>query len=140
MIKFYTEYAAKWEKAAANTRILETELEAPAYENAILLPLRRRKDSPPSAVNGFHEGGVCTKEHTFVAGLDRTNPRSGVNWCCIQSYVPDTVTYRDETVIFGGVILELFGHTLVDSLARMWYFAIAPFQRCSSLFPHRIFC
>lgn len=34
--------------------------------------------------------------------------------------------YKDETVIFGGIIINLFGHTLVDSLARMWYFAKNP--------------
>ena len=126
MIKFYTEYAAKWEKALSSSGILEKELEVNEYENAILLPLRQRKDSPVAATDGYHEGGVCTEDHTFLAGLDRKWPRKESNFGCIRAYIPETTKYRDETVIFGGVIINLFGHTLVDSLGRMWYFAKNP--------------
>lgn len=126
MIKFYTEYAEKWEKALATSGILEKELEAPEYENAILLPLRKRKDSPAAAPNGYHEGGVCDKDYNFLAGLERKYPRAEANFGCIQSYTPKAVNYRDETVIFGGVLIDHFGHTLVDSLTRMWYFAKNP--------------
>lgn len=120
---FYTEYAPKWEKAVQAARVLDTELEAREYDNAILLPLRRRKESPASAYNGWHEGGVCSGEHTFLAGLARKYPVADVNWGCIKGYSPSKTVYRDETVVFGGVLIDHFGHNLVDCLSRMWYFA-----------------
>lgn len=126
MIKFYTEYTAKWEKAAAEAKILETELKAPEYENAILLPLRKRKDTPVNAANGWFEGGVCTPDYSFITGHDRMYPSTDINYACTKSYVPEEVQYRDETVIFGGVLYEHFGHMLVDALSRMWYFAKNP--------------
>ena len=126
MIKFYTGYEQRWEKALEEASLIETELKAPEYENAILLPLRKRKDSPPGATNDYHEGGVCTANYDFLAGMDRKYPRAEANFACIKSYVPDAVIYRNETVIFGGVILELFGHILVDCLPRMWYFIKNP--------------
>lgn len=123
---FYTEYAEKWEKAVENAQILDAELQAPEYENAILLPLRKRADSPSSSFDGWHEGGVCAADYTFIAGLDRKTPRKDANFACVKSYIPDSVKYRDETVIFGGVLIDHFGHNLVDCLSRMWYFAKNP--------------
>lgn len=126
MNSFYTQYADKWRKAEQNVTVLTQPLQAVEYENAVVLPLRRRADSAPNAVNGWHEGGVCTKDMEFVAGLDRKYPRADENWCCIRGYEPETVTERDETVIYGGVLINHFGHMLVDCLSRMWYFAKNP--------------
>ena len=126
MIKFYTEYAAKWEKAVGEAKILDTELKAPEYENAILLPLRKRKDSPTSAVNGWFEGGVCTSDYGFIAGHDRKYPSVDANYACTSAYVPNEVQYRDETVIFGGVLYNHFGNLMIESLSRMWYYAKNP--------------
>lgn len=33
---------------------------------------------------------------------------------------------RDETVIFGGCLIDHFGHALLDGTARMWYLTDAP--------------
>ena len=123
---FYTEYAPKWEKAAQEARVLDTELNVNIYEDAIVLPLRKRIEPKCNDFNGWHEGGVCARDYTFLAGLDRKYPRNDANWGCIKGYTPDKTLYRNETVIFGGILIDHFGHNLVDCLSRMWYFAKNP--------------
>lgn len=126
MMRFYTAYEEKWKTAVENAQILDTELQAPEYKNAILLPLRKRTDTPNSSFDGWHEGGVCSEDYSFLAGLDRKLPRKASNYSCVKSYIPESTTYRDETVVFGGVLIHHFGHNLVDNLSRMWYFARHP--------------
>lgn len=89
MINFYTQYKEKWEKALSEACVLQGELKAPAYDNAVLLPLRRKKDATVVTVNGIYEGGVCTEDYTFVTGLHRSYSRKEENWCCVDSYVPE---------------------------------------------------
>ena len=123
--RIFTSYNAKWGKQIQKERVLSGTLSVQTVERGILLPLRKRKDV--DTTDGCHEGGVCTEKYEYVAGIkrDRTNDR--VNYSCCRSYKPEKEpVWRDETVVFGGILYAHFGHMLIDGLSRMWWFAENP--------------
>lgn len=43
---------------------------------------------------------------------------------CVRSYTldkSDSINYIDESVIFGGILYNHFGHFITDSFARLWW-------------------
>ena len=58
---------------------------------------------------------------TFVAGLLRNKPPSAGAFGVKGAYEVKEVVKFDEEVIFGGVLVGLFGHFILESLGRMWY-------------------
>ncbi|WP_298068764.1 glycosyltransferase family 61 protein [uncultured Mailhella sp.] len=101
------------------------ELEAPTVtevDNGIVLPLRKYKD-----YGYVFAGGVCDKKFNFVAGghffyHDNSSPSA-----CSRSYIPsEPVHIRHETVVFGGILHNIFAITLSNDLSRLWYLADHP--------------
>ena len=124
-MKFYTQYADRWNEALEeDILVMEGSPSAAVYENAYLLPLVK---TDPNMANGRFSGGVVDSEKKFVAGILR-NRKQASNWDCKTSYDFEEADaeVRDETVIFGGVIINHFGHLLFDSLVRFWYFCEKP--------------
>ena len=67
---------------------------------------------------------MCSSEFEFIAGLRRTLPHTNENWTCLKSYkYSGAIKMRKETVVFGGILINHFGHTLVDCLSKMWWYA-----------------
>lgn len=87
-------------------------------KNAVALPIKKR-------ANGANEGGICNSNGNFVAGFYRNmivpeKKDNGHN--CLNSYkIDNTLIIRNETVIFGGMLFNHFGHFIRDSLVRLWY-------------------
>lgn len=96
------------------------------YENALILPLRQKPEF--NTPEGVYEGGVCSENFTFIGGRRRRFKAEHANWDCDSSYKveDDDIVSRNETVIFGGCIIDHFGHALLDGTARMWYLPDAP--------------
>ncbi len=116
----FTQFYSKWENEINKSEELNAPLCAPVYENAVLLPLRPRTDV--SVQNVCCEGGVCAQDGTFITGLTRALDSRNPDWSCKRGYeIPDQVNFRDETVMYGGVLIAHFGHTLLDSMSRMWW-------------------
>ena len=116
----FTQYQDRWINEIEKSRVLEDPLNAPEYDNAVLLPMRRRSDI--CVQNVCSEGGVCSSDGRFITGLTRALDYRNPDWSCKQGYqIPEQCIYRDETVMYGGVLIAHFGHTLLDSLARMWW-------------------
>ena len=122
--RLYSEFSDKWEIQLHRNEILEHDLKVTEITNGIVLPLRKRDDI--ETLDGCHEGGVCTEDYSFVAGIQRNRKNTTTNYSVCRSYQPETITKRDEEVIFGGVLFRHFGHSLVDGLGRMWYYAENP--------------
>lgn len=82
------------------------------YENALILPLRQKPEF--NTPEGVYEGGVCSENFTFIAGRRRRFKAEHANWDCDSSYKveDDDIVSRNETVIFGGCIIDHFGHAL----------------------------
>ena len=81
-------------------------------EEATILP--RRLESRESFANG--QGGVLDRDGAFVA-LSANPGRIGGAY----PFAPSE-DYRDETVVFCGYLYQHWGHFLVESTARLWYF------------------
>ena len=76
-------------------------------------------------------GGVCDESLNFIAGHQLFNPRgldhdSRHIW---NSYPvePEKITYVDETVLYGGSLIEHPGHLITECFAdRLWWLAENP--------------
>ena len=118
-MNFFTRYAPRWEQNYGNTTIIDGEPKVETFEDAYILPLKKLNDS---TADGLYCGGLLDRDRNFRSGLRRDRYKT-TNWDCQEGYeVPDEVEYADETVIFGGVVIDHFGHLLIESLVRFWYF------------------
>lgn len=94
------------------------------FENACLLPLEwlgteeAIRHMPPWLP---FRGGVCDSAGGFVAGHRRSffNPNSCFS--ALSAHPGGKPVYRDEDVVFGGVLHGHWGHLLVDSTSRLWF-------------------
>ncbi len=100
----------------------QKDLKVVEVEDGLILPLRktRRKEKKASDL----EGGVCDSKGNFIAGHSRSFDNKGYKYTCKIGYTPNvSICERNETVIFGGVLLCHYGHLLVEGLSRMWWYA-----------------
>ena len=127
MIQLYTEYADAWKAAHARVRITNEEPSVKTVSSGVILPLRCLECDNPFTIKRFYEGGVVTSQYEFVAGFERDRTDPYANYSVRKAYVPHEIPiYQDETVIFGGLIFNHFGHLLVDGLSRIWYALLHP--------------
>lgn len=79
---------------------------------------------PLTISNNLKSGGVCDSKFGFIAGfINDLNAKNDPNWLAyLNSYVPKSEPIkRNEVVIFGGILMDEFGHVLRDSYTRLWY-------------------
>lgn len=102
--------------------------------NGICLPLKYFEK--PQKFNHVFSGGCCDAAGNFVAGHSRHADNTSSNLSCIQAYPvsDDELVFRDETVIFGGMMIGHWGHLLTDSSARLWYPRRHPELHCKIVF------
>ena len=115
------------------------------YKSATALPMRRSYFSnrrlnvsevergiflPSKHIYGDVYGGVCDENFNFVSGHRLLNARVSHNGNdgrhIVSSYeVPrEDITCIDETVLYGGTLLEHPGHLIVECFAdRLWWLA-----------------
>ena len=116
---FYTRFADSWKKDEERISLLRYDPEVSTFDNAILLPLRRRKDLPCKAF----EGGVANDKCRFITGVQRSKKNYQLPFACNKGYSVSEKRYIDEDVVFGGVIFGHFGHVIIDSCTRLWHYA-----------------
>ena len=73
-------------------------------------------------------GGVCDENLNFISGHQAANPRDvimdGRHLSGSYEVPPEDITYIDETVLYGGTLLEHPGHLITECFAdRMWWIA-----------------
>ena len=103
-------------------------------DNGICLPLKY--SGKPGKFNHVFCGGCCDANGNFVAGHSRRENNTPTNLSCISAYpVPEAeLEFRDETVIFGGMLIGHWGHLITDSSARLWYPVRHPELKCKIVF------
>ena len=91
------------------------------FNDTYILPPRRIPD--PSMPDMMLAGGVCDKNFKFIAGLTRDDNNKRLNFSITESYrLKDTEPVEHiESCIYGGFLIGLFGHCLVESLSRLWF-------------------
>ena len=120
---FYAHNSSEWQKRLDAMSIL-SEPAVRRETNAYILPLRKRSDV--TTTQGSFEGGVCDKNFRFITGHQRDKKSQSLNYACLRGYRVQNCAYRDETVVYGGVLFGHFGHFILDALSRMWFMAKHP--------------
>ena len=103
-----------WANLVNRKFLSDRKLEVQEIDNGIILP-------PKDAGNSKYNGGVFDSELNFKAGFFRNNPPSTGALGVSGVYDAVKILERDEEVIFGGVLIGLFGHFILECLGRMWY-------------------
>ncbi len=92
------------------------------HENACILPLRL---SDYYEARFVYQGGVVSETGAFLAGLNRNDADPTLSYSVRSAYtLEETGTDSTDTLdacLFGGVIISLFGHTLTETLSRLWF-------------------
>lgn len=109
--KYYTDYNLDKE--------IKRPLNVVEVEGGIILPL---KAIDYHTDNEIHLGGVldanknfCPLSSTHRAGSDFRSLKNGYK-------ISEPIKYKNEIVIYGGVLYEFYGHVLLESMARLWYY------------------
>ena len=116
--RFYVDNLREWNELASKSYFSDRALEVQEVKNAIILPPRYK------GADGECEGGVCDEQFHFIAGLNRNAPDHPGGWFSVWgSYTlpQQEILQSEETVIFGGVLIEHFGHFILECLGRLWY-------------------
>ena len=113
--KFYMENPEAWEKIHDKDYFLPEPAKSVTVENGFILPVKGVIDN--------YRGGVCDADGNFVAG-HQMSVRPGEGGLNLNVAYPfDRNAPRvDETVVYGGFLDNHFGHFIVESLARMWWY------------------
>jgi len=87
------------------------DLEVCTRTNATILPLRKLRDDTLQ----FGRGGVVDAEGQYV------------DLSCIPgrvqfSYPFSNAEFRDQRVVYCGYLIHQWGHFLIESVSRLWYF------------------
>ena len=120
MQNFYiTEYSKKYYTEYDVDKEIKRPLKVEEVNRGIILPLKVINDYEPDE---FHQGGVIDKNGCFCS-LSGTK-RYGTDYRSLQSgyELEDDPEYCDETVIYGGVLYEFYGHVLLETMSRLWYY------------------
>lgn len=115
----------KWTKHCQTPFCLPMDLNVQEIENGIILPLKKRTDlTGGNGVDDSYEGGVCDENGDFVTGIQRALELNRfVSRSCLKGYKVDKGdTHRHETVVFGGILFEHFGHYFMETFARLWWY------------------
>lgn len=113
----YSQYETAMKRDYFSTNILNIE----EIENGIILPAIGFKDE-----HGFdrYKGGVIDDNCQFIKASAHYREKIGAFWgALIEGYQPDkNIKTDDSEVIYGGIIFEHFGHFLIESTGRLWYY------------------
>lgn len=91
-----------------------------AVENAVVLPCVKRRDANGKSV---FVGGVIDAKGKFFTPSAHIHSLDDETGSLKQGYEFDcsSVVEDGRTVIYGGILYDHFGHSLVESLNRLWY-------------------
>jgi hypothetical protein len=89
----------------AAKKLSDRKLFATCYNNAVLVPSKRFIDA-----GVLDEAGKTIAEGAFLES------------CKVRHILPtEEVTYRDEVVIYLGILHNVWGHCLTDAFKKVWF-------------------
>lgn len=115
----YVENVELYKRRTETSYLDDTEITVTDINNGIILPLKVIDDK---VTDGVFAGGVCDENGDFITGMRRHKIKAG-NFSCMSSYKVEKKNIKiiDEEVIYGGVLIEHFGHSFLECLSRLWY-------------------
>lgn len=90
---------------------LKKALNAPTYENAVVMPVKLSINSNNESTMG---GGIDDCNGNFIDG---TNVQTGTE----VGYNYEDCKYVCEDVVYIGMMHSCYGHMITDCLAKLWY-------------------
>lgn len=120
MKRLYAHNEKQWERICCKKYFSERSPQIFEVDKGIILP------PIETAKSGQYSGGVCDKDFNFVAGFLRngTDPKKDHLYYSLNSSYPvleSDITYVDEIVIFGGILIGHFGHFILEGMGRLWF-------------------
>ena len=112
--RLYVNNYEQWTKLANRKFLSERKLNVTEIDNGIILPAKFVGES-------VSKGGVFDSNMNFVAGFFRNNPPNAGMFGVCGAYEVDKIVKSNNEVIFGGLLMGLFGHFILECLGRMWY-------------------
>ena len=109
--KYYADYNKDLE--------IKRDLKVEEVEKGIILPL---KAIDYYTDHEIHLGGVIDENRRFCE-LSSTH-RAGTNFRSLKNgyEINEAPEYKDEVVIYGGVLYDFYGHVVLETMARVWYY------------------
>ena len=99
--------AASLRKWHENHLEVREELQVWRGENATILPLRKDPELQ------FGRGGVVDAQKQYVE-------LSGIPLRIWNCYPVENPEYRDQKVVYGGDMINQWGHFLIEGVCRLW--------------------
>lgn len=87
-------------------------------DNAFILPTKKKVDEND---NIYFEGGVVDNKMNFVKNSQFYRANKGGSLLGSYQFSPNDAEYIDADVLYAGVLINHFGHFLVEGLSRLWY-------------------
>ncbi len=111
------------EKLLHMDHCLDGDLCIERHENVRILPCRLSEFFEARFV---YQGGVVSETGAFLAGLSRREDDPTLSYSVRSAYTlsgDESADSADElpACFFGGVLIGLFGHTLTETLSRLWF-------------------
>lgn len=111
-------YMDIWKAPYSKRYFSNRKLGVQEIENGIILPNK--------VINNAVYGGVCDENFNFISGHSTFfSVKDGATRHISGAYkVPtDSIKYYEETVVYGGTLLDHPGHLIAESFAdRVWWF------------------
>lgn len=116
----YEELVERYETAFAKDYFKPISARADEIDNATVLPLKKCLNETG---NSYFQGGVVDENGVFFEPSAHIHVLENEIGSLKSAYVFDekNVLFCNETVIYGGVLFDHFGHFLVESVSRLWY-------------------
>lgn len=117
--RLYVPNENQWDKACGTDYYNPRKPGYRIIKNAIIEP---PKHDVGLGVANLYRGGICDEKGHFITGFKRYTKVDKANYCIYDSYEPvGEIEYLSGNYIFGGVLIDVFGHTISDSLANLWW-------------------
>lgn len=89
-------------------------------ENAIVLPLKKHFNQDGK---GYFLGGIVDTEGKFFKPSAHIHNLASEVGSLINGYTVDIASVETENkeVVYGGLLYKHFGHSLIESVSRLWY-------------------
>lgn len=97
----------------------DVRLEARIYENSVAMPVKLYKNANNEATMG---GGIDDCNGEFIDGTNvQTQTEIG--------YKYENPEFREEDVVYIGLMHPCYGHMITDCLAKLWYLQTDDYKR-----------
>ena len=123
----YSEFAEEYQKNLTSIHSNSEQKDFECFDNAILVPLRRNLNLF-KPWRGVHlEGGVFSADleplaaHHLFSNTNVSICTPGFTARYVSSNPIGEIAKSEETVIWGGFIMDHYGHFITDTFARLWY-------------------